>query len=242
MKKFTLEKTCPVRFILLEDLTKTFQVLEYNLSFTMYTGVSKLTDDAVLEAQKQQNVSFAKAITFVEGVLHNSIMFVLHNNEFDVDAMFKGIDNNFIAVPDPGENMLCAMIHSKLNTISGPDTVVEVVKLQDTSENMMYEYIHDEDEPYAELPSTESWVKEFSYWDTPWWYRNDISTADKVAKDEAEFENWKEQFDEVTRQNTETLVDIEREISEAWNKVSNPKTGELIEVDFGNKKIEPKNV
>lgn len=249
MKKFTLQKTCRINFILLDDIARTFQIMEYDLSFTMYTGVDSMQESKILEAQRQQNTSFAKAMTFIEGVLNNSVMFVLYDNNFDVDHLFKGIENNFVAVPDPGENTLCALIHAKLNTIAGKDTIIDYVTLKDLKENMTYEYINDMnvesdlDEIYGELPSTREWVNELSYWKTPWWLRNDISTADKVAQSQEEYDDWQSKFEEVEKLNTETFQDIEKEINEAWKKVSGPKgSGELITVDFLKKKIEPKKV
>ena len=69
------------------------------------------------------------------------------------------------------------------------------------------------------------------------------STADKVAQSQEEYDDWLTKFDEVEKMNTETFEDIEKEINEAWKKVSGPKgTGELITVDFLKKKIEPKKV
>lgn len=234
--KFTLQKTMPLKFILLDDITKEFDILEYKLSFTMYTAVSSMDEDSVVHAQKQQNVSFAKALTFIEGVLNKSVMYVLQDNKLDVDTIFKGINNNFMALSDTSEQTLCAMIHSKLNTITGTDTIIDVVKLEDVNEGMMYEYSHDATEEYLELPAIEEWVTEMSYWPVPWWFRNDISTADKIALDEVELKTWQENFEEVEELNQSTFKEIEIEILEAWQKVSKAKPGQLIEVDFSQKK------
>ena len=239
--RFTLQKTTPLKFILLDDLTKTFEIIEYNFSFTMYTGVNNMDDESVLFAQKQQNVSFAKALTFLEGVLNKSVIYVMKDNKLDVDKIFKSIENNFIALPDTSEQTLCAMLHCKLNTITGADTVIETVKLEDINENMMYEYSHDNKEAYMELPAINEWVTDKSYWEVPWWFRNDISTADKIAETEEEYKEWQEKFDEVEKLNTETFREIEIEILEAWQKVSKSEPGELIKVDFNKKKPE-KNV
>jgi len=239
--KFTLQKTTPLKFILLDDIQKGFEIIEYNFSFSMYTGVSDISEESVLNAQKQQNVSFAKALTFIEGVLNKSIMYVMKDNQLDVDVIFKGIENNFVALPDTSEQTICAMLHSKLNTITGPNTVIETVKLEDINENMMYEYSHNNEDAYMELPAINEWVTDMSYWQIPWWFRNDISTSDKLATSQEELEEWQSKFDEVEKCNTETFKEIEIEILESWQKLDNSPPGELIKVDFGKKKPE-KNI
>jgi hypothetical protein len=133
------------------------------------------------------------------------------------------------------------MLHSKLNTITGPNTVIETVKLEDINENMMYEYSHNNEDAYLELPAINEWVTDMSYWQIPWWFRNDISTSDKLATSQEELEEWQSKFDEVEKCNTETFKEIEIEILESWQKLDNSPPGELIKVDFGKKKPE-KNI
>jgi len=91
------------------------------------------------------------------------------------------------------------------------------------------------------------WMGELSFWDTPWWYRDDASTWDASAKDEDELRKWR--VDTKERQLCATgnphniaLTEIERQLKNKFREVSvsagmsEPTIGELIEVDFGKRK------
>lgn len=237
MKSFTLEKTLPIKLILIDQANNLLDIANYNVSFTMVTEADHEDTKSIQQAQLNQNISYTKIVTFIEGVLDNSLVYCI--DQESVYSDLSKYDNNFLVLPDLTESMLISALHCKLNVIAEENTYVDSVILKDTEANISYQYVITPDEGYAELPADQSWVGEYPYWDTPWWYRNDISTMDNNAHTAEQYERWTEikNSGKIDEMNTETFRAIEEQLTEifvqAQKDISGP--GEIIEVDFANK-------
>lgn len=244
MRKLSLEKSCPVRLILLDkEVSKSIQVLDLNISYSMYTNLVTQDDDGDINAQMEQNTSYCKINMFLDSVCNNA-MVIDRGDQVDLDTTVNNFDNTLIVLPMLNESTLLACLHSKLNSISGENTYVDVLKFHDTTEGVTYTYDTSEDEQmvYPELPETQTeWLGDYPYWETSWWKRNDISTYDRGAEEKEEWDEWIKTKSEqnIDQLNRETFNEIETGIAEAFGKsVSEEvtKKGELVEIDFSKKK------
>ena len=244
MRKLTLEKTCPVRIILMDkEVSRNIQILNLHISYSMFTVVDGPASSDI-EAQVEQNTSYCKINMFLDSIVNNCTAVDIGDLD-DLDALVQQFDNPLMIMPTLNESTLLALIHSKMNAISGDNTYIEKLKLKDLDEGVTYTYDASEMEviEYPELPETQiEWLGEYPYWDTAWWCRNDISIYDKGAKDADEYDAWviAKEKNNVDAENRDTLVQIEKGIREAFGGDELDKKGELVEIDFVKKQA--KNV
>jgi len=226
-----MEKTLPVTLMFLEPETGILDCASYELSFTM---VTEMASGEELQAQKlKQHISFTKLLTVVDAVIDQSIVITARPDDFQAVVAFN---NNVIVLPDSTEAMLTMALHNKFNTVVHADTFVDCVRLKNLRDDISYEYLQTEKSD-SDLPTAAEWLGELSYWQTPWWHREDVSTMDRQAANQEEYDLWcktkeKADIDEV---NTRALRDIENQITLMFNSSkegTSDKQGEVIEVDF----------
>lgn len=242
MKEFNLEKTVPIKLMLFNGPTGRIEVKNFKVSFSMVTLMDASDSDTVA-AQFNQNVSFSKVLYFLSDIFDESILFE-NNHKDDIFKYLSTYDNNLVVLPDLSEGTIVTALHRKLNSISHETTRVQHVKLCDTDLDLTYKYTctTEADELSDGLPDITEWMGEFSYWEEPWWSRNDQLTWDHAAANEQEWTEHKgrdlngdefnptEMFDEIEAQLTiifeEALIDA---------GLAEKKEGQLIEVDFAQK-------
>ena len=100
----------------------------------------------------------------------------------------------------------------------------------------------DDGEGYTELPSYAEWCPELSYWSTPWWCREDITTIDRIAKNQEEYDKWVS-GDKITveESSNELFASIDSQYENMFSE-SDPKEGDLIDVDFKRSTWKPRLV
>ena len=235
MKSFTMEKTLPINLILFDEIVNQLTVLRYKLTFSLLTDSPSASAKDLLEAHMNQNISFAKVFTFLETVLEHSICITPYHKDYNM-IRENAYNNNMLVLPDTNESSILSCLHAKLNSITCPDTHIEKLVLEDLTNNITYTYNKTEDEEFDELPTTEEWVTELSYWDTPWWYRDDALTVDGYAESESDLIAWRKAAEEENLEelNRELFTDIEESVRNAVKQVTdqNSEKGTLVEVDF----------
>lgn len=238
MKSFILEKVCPITVILYDIEEKRISPIQAEISFTITTLADMSTPESMIEAQLNQNISYAKVVAFIEGMLKESIFLEWSPELSNTDSIINICNNNPVVFPNLDEATICAALHSKLNAITHEDTAVDIITYHDIDSNCKFRYVQDNDEDYN-LPTQDEWLGEFPYWPKPWWERNDISTMDNSADSQESLDKWLEVFEEegVDETNTETFREIEEEVTSLFNEANGIKKleGTLIEVDFTNK-------
>ncbi len=236
MRRFVVEKVIPIKLILVEE--KSLIVKNFNVSFTMATYPD--IEEDLISAQINQNVSFSKAVFFLEQIINESIVFEKERAD-EINKYLVEYENNMIVIPDLSEATLITVLHSKLNAISSENTRVDKIKLIEGIDSITYEYYDDnEDTETSILPSIDEWMGDFSFYEEPWWHRNDQLTWDNAAKDKEEYDLWLERrTSEGFPTSTEAFDEIEERVMEVITSVfksgEEPK-GEIIEVDFANEK------
>jgi hypothetical protein len=241
MKKFTLEKTVPIRIMLFDATISRLEIKDYTFTFSLMTDPTG--SGSVLEAQVDQNISFTKIMFFLEGVLDETIMYSIDDAEKVKKSIYGNISNNLMIVPDSNEGIILALLHMKLNTICQEHSTVEKVKLMDTSDNINYELTCD-DLDLEDLPSIQDWNDELSMWDQPWWFRDDPLTWDIDFESKEDLEKFKESFGEP--QFIKDFADISEQVRNIFIEqleekgfVEKTEKGTLIEIDFSSDE-EPK--
>lgn len=244
MRKLSLEKTSPVQIILLDkEVSKTIQVLNLKVTYSMFTNLIERSEEGDLKAQMEQNTSYCKINMFLENIINNSMMLDVSEQQ-ELDDTVNMFDNTLVVLPFLNESTMLACLHSKLNAIAGENTYIDLLRFEDIVEGVTYTYdtSNDEEAEYPELPDSQSeWLGELPYWDTPWWKRKDISTYDRGAEIQEEWDEWQKTRTEkdIDAMNMETFNDIEQGMKEAFGKgvpEEVVKKGELVEIDFTKRK------
>jgi hypothetical protein len=126
---------------------------------------------------------------FVDNIMSKSIVFCHENTQaldivLDENSVNK-TGNLFVLTPDePSDEVIGAVIQAKFNAL-GEDALY-ATSLEVTSDNLhglSFTLLGDHG---SQLPSTvEQYLDVKSYWEKPWWHRNDASTIDVVKPDDA---------------------------------------------------------
>ena len=144
-------------------------------------------------------------------------------------------------LPNLSEATLISAIHCKLNAIIHESSIVDVVSLKDTVDDLDYNFVNTDFE-YPMLMDIKDWLGELSFWDKPWWYRRDFSTFDNIAISKEELDEWKEtKHEESTARMQKAILDIEETVLDQMGTTPEDK-GQLIEVDFAKKVSKPRLV
>ena len=245
MKSFTLEKSIQLTLTAVDTVpSKYISTANFTLVFSMITEAADETPEALLSAQIEQNVSFAKACAFMEGVVNNSIL-ISHDLE-DLESssqlqdFLQDFENNIIVLPDSHESTLITALHCKLNAIIHESSHVERITLTDNNENITFSYVStDDDAIYPELPDSQSeWIGEHSYFEQAWWHRADASTMDRAANDAEEVAAWDKAAANSKYAELSMLMftEIDDKIRAMFS--NDDAEGAVIEVDFANKNVQ----
>lgn len=192
MKRFTLEKTCPIKLMVYDDAASRLEIRDYVFTFSLMTDPTEYND--VIEAQIDQNISFTRIMFLLDIIVNESILYSADAIVPVSEKIYSKINNNLLLTPDVSEGTLLALLHMKLNHICQKNSMVEKVKLMDVQDNINYELTCD-DEDLEDLPSVREWSTEFSHWSTPWWTRNDAYTWDIDFGTANDLEQFRETFE-----------------------------------------------
>lgn len=231
MKSIDLTKTIPLNMLLFTD--NTFETLVVDFSFTLVTEAESESVDHMVRARIDQNSSFTKIVTFVESILNETVVFDVADSEF-VSEHFAHLQNNFMMLPSVSEMIIIAALHYKLNSIISDNSIVTTITLNEKTQNLTFNYTFiDDGEGYGELPNGAEWCPELSYWKDPWWCREDITTIDRIAATQEEYDKWIA-GDKITveKSSRELLASIDDQYKDLFSEDDEIKEGDLIEVDF----------
>jgi hypothetical protein len=192
--------------------------------------------DDIVQAQINHNISYAKIRLFLESILPNTLI-CSSKDLTEALKLCSELENNIMVVPDCGESIIAAALHHKLNAICKDYTYMEELVLYEPEQDITYRYLLTDDELDISLP-TGSWLGELSFWDDPWWERDDCLTFDNVALNKSELKTFADQKIMHEYNSNETFINLEKEISrmfEPEEEISprEPKhDADVIRVDF----------
>lgn len=236
MRQFILEKTVPIRLMMLDSDINRVEVKNYELTFSLATDAGQHND--VYAAQLDQNISFSKITYFLQNVVDESFVYCKDNGGDARTYLATSFSNNLMVLPDLNESILATILHTKLNSIACEYSSVDRVVLKDVQLQLSYDYICTDLEEVGNLPNIQEWMGSMSYWPSPWWSRNDPCTYDNFAKDQKEFDIWKRaQADGLDLNgHTEAFDAIESDLRSLFKKHAGEAPAEVIEVNFADKK------
>lgn len=95
------------------------------------------------------------------------------------------LQNPMMICPDePTDNNLCVLLQSKLQALAAGAFAVGMIELSsDNSAGLVFTYVGDSEDI---LPSMSQWMSGRTWFDRPWWERDDASTFDTLAADDAD--------------------------------------------------------
>jgi len=241
MKMMTVNKTIPIKLIWMDNINGIAKAIDFNVKYSLRTEQG---DQNYEEAFISQNISFTTVNEFLYSQIHQSVVYD-DAAKRDVENIFSTYNNNFCYLPKMSEAIFLTALHCKLNSICHDSSIIEIVELDDTCDNVCYSHFN-EDLEYETLPTVVEWLGERSFWDKPWWLRKDFSTFDNIAISDEEWEEWntKTNKQEVLNKMAEPIKEIEEEVKSALSQnTEEGSKGHLIEVDFKTgKKSAPKLV
>ncbi|NJO62368.1 MAG: hypothetical protein HC836_30335 [Richelia sp. RM2_1_2] len=162
-------------------------VLKYSQSFSairvvgtelfpiwLHVNAELLGNVAISDVEFQLGI--AKMDYWFVNVIHNSVMFS-SGNDWAMDCLLEMPANlPFIAPYEPTDDVLAILFNCKCNALSNGAFLVGYFTVEDENNNISYMYA-DEDMP--DLPLPDEWFGgKKSYYEVPWWHRNDSSTFD----------------------------------------------------------------
>ena len=193
--------------------------------------------DDIVQAQINHNISYAKIRLFLESILPNTLI-CSSKDLTEALKLCSELENNIMVVPDCGESIIAAALHHKLNAICKDYTYMEELVLYEPEQDITYRYLLTDDELDISLP-TGSWLGELSFWDDPWWERDDCLTFDNVALNKSELKTFADQKIMHEYNSNETFINLEKEISRMFEpeeeispREPNHHDADVIRVDF----------
>jgi len=243
MKSFRLEKSIKLSLVMFETLpTKRLSQNVFELTFSLLTEPKDTSPEGLNQAQLNQNISFAKCNAWLESFCNYSCVLEADSKlDTSIFDFLQDWENTLIVLPDLHESTITSAIHAKLNTICEEGSHIDEIVWSDTTDNVCYRYFNDLENggsDYDDLPDIKSWMGEFSYFDTPWWFRNDSSTIDRPAADQIELDTWIKHKEKIGYDDlvVATFNEIDQNISDMWDEIrktvseDNKEPGELIDL------------
>lgn len=95
------------------------------------------------------------------------------------------LQNHLMITPDhPTDEHLCLLFQSKLQALAAGAFAVGMVEItSDNGDGLTFTYIGDSEDM---LPTMSEWITGPTWFDEPWWLRDDASTFDTVAQPDAD--------------------------------------------------------
>lgn len=210
MKKIQMEKKVRAGILLYQGTPKKLmEPKTIEIRFSLRTENDDVDD--IVQAQINHNISYAKIRLFLESILPNTLI-CSSKDLTEALKLCSELENNIMVVPDCGESIIAAALHHKLNAICKDYTYMEELVLYEPEQDITYRYLLTDDELDISLP-TGSWLGELSFWDDPWWERDDCLTFDNVALNKSELKTFADQKIMHEYNSNETFINLEKEIS-----------------------------
>lgn len=235
MKKIQMEKKVRVGILLYQGTpTKLLEPKTIEIRFSLRTENDDIED--IITSQINHNISYAKIRLFLESVLPNT-MICSSKDLTEALVLSAELENNLMVVPDCGESIISAALHHKLNAICKEYTYMEELVLYEPEQDITYRYLLTDDELDISLP-TGCWLGELSFWDDPWWERDDCLTFDNIAQNKTELKTFAEQKMIHEYNSRDTFINLEKDIAMMFEpedkaEITEPaRDADVIRVDF----------
>ncbi len=155
-----------------------------NLKFRMEFIPMETTEEGDVDR------AFSKMRYWIDNIISSSIIFS-HDNTHAIEMFVDEsggatrIANVLVLTPEePDDQHLAAIFQAKLQALAGSCLAFGPVEVRsDNQIGLSFTFVGDSS---AVLPRMANWVGERSYFDKPWWDRDDGSTLDVLPADDAD--------------------------------------------------------
>jgi hypothetical protein len=175
----------------LEDL-----IIPSTLKFKMEFIPMDTADDTEID------LSFTKMRYWLDNVINKSVIFAHDNSTaitmfIDQQGADTRIGNILVLTPhEPTDQHIAALFQAKMQALAGGSMAFGPVEVSsDNQLGLVFTFVGDSS---AVLPGIADWVGERSFFDKPWWDRDDGSTLDVMPPDDADLSvppSWAFNFD-----------------------------------------------
>lgn len=170
---------------------KTLRVIENEISNCHWKLKAEIIHDPDIEPDEIEiKIALMKVRYFFEEIVANSVIWC-NSNEWAAKAFLDDngkptIGNLPMLTPfEPTDDHLAIIFQSKMNAFAAPGMQFNFVELNPIDNDISFLFVGDAEEA---LPTIEEWVGDRSYFDKPWWARNDGSTIDVIPNEDANLE------------------------------------------------------
>lgn len=168
--------------------TKIVRVIDNTIhpaKLTIRTDVNPVED----VPEGEISAIIAKIRFWFENLVSKSIAFSFDNDgalEMFIDAQGRNRTTNLIMIAPaaPTDDVLATLFQAKMSALAGGKILFGLVEVKsDNLAGLSFIYVGSAE---RSLPTMEQWIGERSYFDQPWWNRDDASTLDVVPPDGAD--------------------------------------------------------
>jgi hypothetical protein len=171
--------------------------IHYTLNFSLCRLVENLLVPSVFKVKAEVDIldesgvelAMRKITYWLETVVSSSIA-VAANNAIGFQMLLDEsstprLQNPMMICPDePTDNHLCVLLQSKLQSLANGAFAVGMIELSsDNAEGLVFTYVGDSEDV---LPGMDQWLAGPTWFEKPWWERDDASTFDTLAPDGAD--------------------------------------------------------
>jgi hypothetical protein len=166
--------------------------LEYDIKLVRLIGNTFVSSNINIQAeviphsdldQEDFEIALSKCRFWLETIASRCVVFFRDNElalEMLIDENGKNRCSNYIMLTpfEPTDDHLAGLMQSKLTALANKTMTFGSVRIKsDNANGLVFRFVGDADDF---LPPMSEWIGEYSYFDKPWWNRDDASTLDVV--------------------------------------------------------------
>lgn len=150
------------------------------------------------------DISLSKCKFWLDTVFSKSIA-MFRGNEVGIKMLFdengtNKCSNYVMLTPfEPTDDHIACLLQSKLSALAGNEFTFGSIRIKsDSASGLIFRFVGDSDDF---LPDMKEWIGERTYFDEPWWNRDDISTLDVIPSEDADLSvkpSWASNLDFLT--------------------------------------------
>jgi len=135
------------------------------------------------------DISMSKCRFWIDNIFSRCIAFYKGNTDAAkilLDENGNNLSSNHLMITpmEPTDDHIACLLQSKLSALSNDQFTFGSVKVRSDSANgLIFRFLGDSDDV---LPSMKEWIGERTYFEEPWWKRDDVSTLDVIPSEDAD--------------------------------------------------------
>ncbi len=137
------------------------------------------------DACSNEEIDFSlNKIRYFFDTIINSAIFFSAENAWAMEAFCNKTSNNLVLCPrEPSDDHLCLLLKAKMNALANMTLEIGYLELYADTQDIEYMLVG---EYILNLPEMKEWVGARSFFDDPWWHRDDASTIDVIPSETAD--------------------------------------------------------